>query len=371
MSCCTSKESTYCLSDDGTVHSFGSNSNGQLGLSSNEKDFNIPSPIFGLPKIQVIACGGEFAACIDNTESLWTFGCNLYNQLGHCHRVNYNFPKKVENIPPVSSVSCGLSHILVITIDSDLWGFGNNEYGQLFLEENQEKRHLPKQTSFSGILKISCGGIHSFFQDYSGKIYGCGSNAAGQLGSGLDLKFQIKACLIQNQPNIVQFCCGFYHSLFLDVEGNVYSVGQNHYGQLGLGNNLKKNKLQKIDNIPCVDSISCVGNSSYLVDCTGQLWSFGDNFSSKLGHGHSNNVMEPTKVPNLTDNSQISCGPFGGHFLAKDSQNAIHVMGRNFRKQLGPSTTTIILGEKMDQQYFNIWGDVKIPNKPKPKSARK
>ena len=50
--------------------------------------------------------------------------------------------------------------------------------------------------------------------------------------------FQIAPSLISNTPeNIVHFVCGGYHNLFLDSEGNVFSVGANEYGQLGLGHN--------------------------------------------------------------------------------------------------------------------------------------
>ena len=33
---------------------------------------------------------------------------------------------------------------------------------------------------------------------------------------------------------LLQISCGYYHSLFLDVRGEVYACGNNYYGQLGI-----------------------------------------------------------------------------------------------------------------------------------------
>ena len=60
----------------------------------------------------------------------------------------------------------------------------------------------------------------------------------GQCGLGHFDSPQITPSFIHNAPlNIVHFVCGTHHSLFLDSEGNVFSVGANRFGQLGLGHN--------------------------------------------------------------------------------------------------------------------------------------
>ena len=49
---------TITLSNDGKRYSFGSNSEGQLGLGHN-KDVSLPTPIPNLPKI---SCGSQFTS---------------------------------------------------------------------------------------------------------------------------------------------------------------------------------------------------------------------------------------------------------------------------------------------------------------------
>ena len=105
---------TVTLSDDGIVHSFGRNTEGQLGLGHNN-DVSLPTPIPNLPKIMEISCGSKFTVCIDNEGGLWSFG---QRNRGTGNKKSKNFPQKIAHIPPVQAVSCGYSHTLIITNDS-------------------------------------------------------------------------------------------------------------------------------------------------------------------------------------------------------------------------------------------------------------
>ena len=189
---------------------------------------------------------------------MWSFGSNYSGELGTGNTTNFNVPQKILDIPPVLSVSCGYYHTLSITTDSTLWSWGHNGYGQLCLE-NKESQMKPQKTSYSNITKISTGSQHSLFQNDKGEIFSCGSNDNGECGLGHNRHPQITPSLIPNVlSNIVQFVCGNRFSLFLDSEGNVFSVGNNHYGSLGLGHNIDQKVLSKIINIPPIQTISCV-----------------------------------------------------------------------------------------------------------------
>ena len=222
------------LSNDGTLHSFGSNNNGELGIGHN-KDVSVPTPIPNLPQINMISCGAEITVCVDYEGFIWSFGGNKRGQLGTGNTTNFNVPQKIQDIPPVVSVSCGYAHTLIITNDSDLWSCGRNKFGQL-CHGDTEDRSIPQKTSFSNISKLSGGFRHSLFQNNKGEIFACGDNELGQCGLGRFGDCQITPMLILSAPsNIVNFVCGFYHNLFLDSKGYVFSVGNNDYGQLGLG----------------------------------------------------------------------------------------------------------------------------------------
>ena len=346
---------TVTVSNDGVVHSFGSNFYGELGIGHNNK-VSLPNPIPNLPKIMEISCGYKFTVCVDEEGKLWSFGENTCGQLGTGNTTNYNTPQKIADIPPVRSVSCGAHHTLTITNDSNLWSCGKNGYGQLCLGNTRDQSKF-QQTSIEQISKICAGFGQSFLQNNNGEIFGCGQNSTGEIGLGHFKDPQINVILIPNLPlDIVQFCLGGNHSLFLDSKGNVFSTGYNEFGNLGLGHNNNQNALNQIPNIPPIRTISCVGHSSYLIDVEGNLWSFGYNGSGQLGHGDTTNRNIPTKIASLNNILQTVQGSCGFHFLAKNSRNKIFVVGRNNEGQLGTGNNeSILTAQEIDCKYFPIW----------------
>ena len=222
MAVCWGEYHTISLSNDGTLHSFGYNYLGQLGLGHNN-DVSLPTPIPNLPKINMISCGAYFTVCVDHEGFMWTFGENNCGQLGTGNTTNFNVPQKLLNIPPVLSVSCGEYHTLIITNDDNLWSSGYNDDGQLCIE-NKQVCFSPRQTSFSNISKISAGFHHSLFQNNKGEIFACGYNLYGQCGLGHFTESQITPSLVlDTPPNIVQFVCGYYQVYFL-IQKEMYSL---------------------------------------------------------------------------------------------------------------------------------------------------
>ena len=296
--------------------------------------------------------------CRHHEGFIWSFGDNDHGQLGTGNKRNFNVPQKLLDLPPVISVSCGEQHTLIITDDDNLWSCGRNDEGQLCHLDNKDRSN-PQQTSFSNILKISVGCNHSIFQNNKGEIFACGYNQAGQCGLGHFNHPQITPSFIHNAPpNIVHFVCGCDQSLFLDSEGNVFSVGNNEYGQLGLGHNRNQNKLNKIPNIPPIKIISCVDASCYLIDFEGNLWTFGYNEDGQLGHGDEKNKSIPKVINSVKDIQQISYGSCGQHFFANNSQNQIFVTGANDFGQLGTGDTqSYSIFKEINSQYSTIWRD--------------
>ena len=358
MACACGFEHTITLSDDGTAYSFGNNDDGALGLGDYD-DVSLPTPIPNLPQIKVISCGSNFTVCVDYEGFIWSFGANHCGQLGTGNTKHFNVPQKLLEIPPVLSVDCGEYHTLIITNDDNLWSWGSNNYGQL-CHGDKERRSKPQKTSFTNISKISVGVSHSLFQNNKGEIFACGKDQWGECGLGTNYNYsQITPSLIPNLPsNIVQFVCGESHSLFLDSEGNVFSVGENIFGALGLGHYTNQSLLNKIPNIPSIKIISCARSSCYLVDFEGNLWSFGNNKHGQLGHGDMKYINAPKMINTLKDIQQISYGSNGHHFLAKNSQNQIFVTGDNSWGQLGTGDDqSVSIFKEINPQYSTIRGD--------------
>ena len=365
MLCATGGFHTITLSNEGTAYCFGKNGSGQLGLGENTHDVvSVPSPIPNFPKITQISCGYTFTACVDEEGILWSFGDNQYGQLGPDCRSISKIPHKLKNVPPVKTIACGAYHLLMITKDEELWSIGRNDYGQLCIGNN-EIQTIPQQTQFSNVAHISAGAIFSLFKS-NDKVYGCGCNRSGQLG----LKHWEDTVIpeaIPNQPNIVQFSCGYSHALFLDIEGNVFTAGA--YQQIiQIGSEQYKpnqNVLTQLQNLPTIVFVSAVCNSNYLLDYEGNVWNFGGD--GKLAHNDGISHDIPKKVEYFMDIKQISCGYSGHHFLARDSQGKIFVAGNNMNGQLGTGDTVTDPIPRV-LPHSLIWGDALTS---RAKSARK
>ena len=361
ITACCGEYHTITLSNDGTLYSFGYNGGGQLGLGHND-NVSLPTPIPNLPKINMISCGMYFTVCVDHEGFIWSFGFNNYGQLGTGNTTTFNVPQNIQEIPLVYSVSCGAEHTLIITNDSNLWACGNNVEGQLFLN-NQENQSIFQQTSFHNISKISAGYRHSLFQNNKGEIFACGQNNNGECGLGHFDHPQITVSPILNQPeNIIHFCCGYLQSYFLDCKGNVFSSGYNTNGSLGLGHNTNQNSLNKIPNIPPIQSISSIKNSCYLLDFEGTVWSFGENSLGELGHGDVTNRNIPKKIKSLKNIQQLSYGNCGNHFLVKDSENKIFGTGYNAYGQLGTSDSQLYLIPTQINSHYYGWSSQQVNN---------
>ena len=365
--CATGANHTICLSEDGIAYSFGNNFYSQLGLNAQKyRNQTVPTPIPNLPKIKHVSCGEYFSVLIDHENYLWSFGYNTAGQLG-TGRISYqNLPQKINNIPPVLSVFCGAAHTLVITDNFDLYSCGWNDCGQL-CHGDRNNRSTLENTKFSNVIRIGAGYQHSIFQKDDGEVYSCG-NIFGELGLGNN-KMPPKPCIIPNLSNIIQFSCGRFHSLFLDIDGNVFSVGSNYHGQLGLAHNtnaIDQSAPLQIKNIPPIKLISGVNESSYLLDIDGFVWVFGNNSYCNIGQPIAHKkILVPTKITFLQNICNISNGNCSNHFLAKDCDNKIFLIGNNSNGQL---TGTSSGSREMESSYFTIWGS---SHKSRAKSARK
>ena len=367
LSCCaTGDKHTICLSEDGIAYSFGDNFYGQLGLNEQKQHScqNVPTPIPNLPKMKHVSCGEYFAVLIDHENYLWSFGYNTAGQLAVRNASSQKTPQKIENFPPVLSAFCGAAHTLVITDNFDLYSCGWNDCGQLCLGDKTNRPTL-ENTQFSNVIRIGAGYQHSIFQKDDGEVYSCGGNSFGELGLGNNIMTP-KPCIIPNLSNIIQFSCGRFHSLFLDIDGNVFSVGKNKFGSLGIGNTSDQSEPLQIKNIPLIKLISCVNESSYLLDIDGFVWSFGDNSRCNIAQPIEDKIIfVPTKITILKNICNISNGNCSRHFLAKDCENKIFIIGDNSQGQL--TGTSRGIGE-MESSYFTIWGS---SHKSRAKSARK
>ena len=238
---------SIALKNDSTVWAWGLNSRGQLGDSSSQNNRYVPVKVKNLSGIIAIAGGGEFSLALKKDGTVWTWGSNIFGELGNgtisatgcmCDSV----PKQVPGLTGIVSIAASNSayHALVLKNDSTVWAWGNNNGGQL--GDNTVNNipspiqvHGPGNVGFlTGIKKIAVGSVHSMALKNDETIFTWGANSSGQLGDGTTNDRHVPQQL-PGINNVTQIACGSEFSLFQKNDGTVWSFGYNYDGQLGDG----------------------------------------------------------------------------------------------------------------------------------------
>ena len=266
-------------------------------------------------------------------------GHNQYYQLGTNESYRQYVPTKVvkdENVK-FKYVSAGDRHVLALDENNNLWVWGVNYSGQLGDETISEQRY-PKQIR-SSIKDISAGEYFSLALDTNGNIWSWGDNSSGQLGNNSTTKGN-NPQKIETELNtkFKDISAGYNFSLALDIEGNIWSWGDNSSGQLGNNSTTSSLIPQKIqiENQISFKSIAAGCKHSLALDIEGNIWSWGDNSSGQLGNKTYTNSLIPQKIQTEVKFKEISVGLY--HNMALDEKGNIWIWGENNAYQIGDGT---------------------------------
>jgi hypothetical protein len=120
--------------------------------------------------------------------------------------------------------------------------------------------------------------------------------------------------------NIKATAVGDDHILLLNKEGEVYSLGNNKYGQLGLGDNKSRLNSEKIDNLPKINRIYANRNHSVCVGENGHVYVFGENKYNILGVNPETLGYNPTpiQIPEIDNVLQAGILHVGIRFVTRN-----------------------------------------------------
>lgn len=260
---------------------------------------------------------------------------------------------------PQFGIVCGYEHTILLGVSGDVWGIGANRRKQIS-DHPMEISNI-KQMELSNIKQIACTNYTTFALTEEGEVKKIGSLGNIDLSSFQDIIYiacgdKLVACITSNlevltfesdvnyiQTNIpspvVGLCniksvsCGANHSVFVNTEGRLFSNGSNSYGQLGLGDELKRDKVTEIQGIPEIDYVVSGSWFSIAFSINGDVFSWGYNRDGQLGL-RNNNYNSPQLVEfNDCTIAAVSCGYY--HSLFLDTEGNVYSCGRNRNGQLG------------------------------------
>jgi alpha-tubulin suppressor-like RCC1 family protein len=160
---------SLALLDDGTVWTWGENSDGRLGWDTAGWPSAIPGQVVdargnAINNVASIAGGEYHSIAVTTTRQVLAWGLNDDGQLG----VNTSatpssiIPVDVPRLTGVVAIAAGSSHSVASTSDGTVWTWGNNLFGQLGNGSTGSYEYTPAAVpGLINIMNIAAGSYHT------------------------------------------------------------------------------------------------------------------------------------------------------------------------------------------------------------------
>lgn len=332
-------------SADGSVWGWGQGGDGELGQGgTNRSDSPTPVQVTApsgsgyLLGVIAISAGDNFSVALRGDGTVWTWGNNVYGQLGNptdygstiavvTTPVEVVGPSGTGNLTNIVAISAGSTHVLALDASNQVWAWGSDGWGALG-NSPPTPGYAPILTTApagqqgnltaSAVVPGENGGEHSLAMESTGIVYAWGENDHGQLGLGTtDTNIhQTPAQVLGSAKNtfltgVGAIGAGGYHSLAVkSANGAVVTWGYNMYGQLGNGNSGSRADSNKPVSVlgpggsgSLTGMMLAIGGTWHsLAEASSgtSLWAWGYNLDGELGNGGTANSSFPVQVSGLT-----------------------------------------------------------------------
>jgi alpha-tubulin suppressor-like RCC1 family protein len=177
------------IKTDGTLWGWGNNNyNGSLGLGNKTTSYSSPIQIGSLTTWSSVSAGSYFSLAIKTDGTLWSWGYNSQGQLGLGDTTERLSPVQVGLLTNWSSVNSGANHVLAVKTDGTIWSWGYNSYnnfgGRLGLGDTTHRSSPTQIGALTNWSSISGGGYHSLAMKTDGTLWTWGANYHSTLGLG-------------------------------------------------------------------------------------------------------------------------------------------------------------------------------------------
>lgn len=319
---CAGGMHSVCLTVTGEVYTFGCNDEGALGREVDDEDECMtPGKVdLSVPALSVSAGDSHTAAITrDGKVFIWGTFRDASGPIGILPGQGKLLkPTQIMTEYCVVKVASGSDHLVCLTDEGSIYTLGSGEQGQLgriaeCFSARGGRRGLELLLHPS---MVRCQSRHIKFCDIwtgqyctfakvkdTGDIYAWGLNNYYQLGfADMQNKFSPQHVpSFQGSKNWAMISIGQHHTVALDANGTVYSLGRKEYGRLGLGESGLEEKskptvVPKLQGKKCVH-VSCGTAVSYAVTNDGAVYGWGMGSTKQLGQGDDeDDVFEPIAI---------------------------------------------------------------------------
>ena len=327
---------TFILTGGGFLYVSGYNYSGMFNTGSTGESTSQFNLVTRDVKDFDVASGGSYSGgagfilIVKNDNKLYGAGAD-YKAYGLGNTQSSYTSLKYLNLDNVKKVVCTSPYqqgkSLAIQNDGTVWACGYNDYGCLGVNSADAIiytwQKVQKQDTIGGLVSDLTNVIDAITTNW---VFVGGANAGATAWSG---------------------GTNWMNSYFLTSDGFVYTCGNNKFGQLGLGQatNFATNIATKTSIINANKIATTAGGSSIAVSTTNnELFTWGNNQWGQLGLGNQTNTNTPTKATlTFTDlimdiNGGGHYGIINGAFVILTGIGEVHSAGFNETYALGITT---------------------------------
>jgi myosin-5 len=238
---------TVGVTDDKEVMTWGCNDFGQCGRDLSSSDFSVSvGSVRMLSELspRIVSAGKETSLIVDEFGRVHMWGKNVDGQFGIPKTKEDKSTHEVTSIKGQAQSAVtkeGVSY--AVTTDGRVYQWPRDKQSRVEEEGDSLNPFKPYEVAFGNNVKVQnvdAGTDFAAFLTTSGLVYAMGQNSFGELGLG-DTKKRARPTLVtwftdQNEK-IVEVSCGHKHVLAQSSVGKVFAWGLNHNWQLGQGDN--------------------------------------------------------------------------------------------------------------------------------------
>ncbi len=302
----------------GELLGIGSGGHGELGPNAaapentSAVEVVLPGQVGG---VSLIAAGDSFSLVTTTGGQLFGFGENEFGEAGVPGLENVQPPLTV-SLPGASAAPSVLDAGIVTgfagTAGGQLFSWGSNEGGMLGRGTGTEKRVDPGPVTLpgeaGGIASVGAGGHYTLVATTSGQLFSFGENKFGQLGRATNAGKEIPnptPALVPVAGPVAQVAAGYDFGLALTSGGNLYTFGRDDVGQLGTGEppepNENPNPTPELVSFPPgagpVTQIAAGDFTAYALTASGRLFGWGEGFEhDELAFEEDEPVWTPREI---------------------------------------------------------------------------
>lgn len=422
---------TGCIDEKGFFYSWGGNKNGQLGHGDYD-DRNFPTLVKFFKNFCVVYInfGSNTSFVITEEGKVFSFGSNLNGKLAgsglfELETLQSNsFPTPLESQLSISRIAGDIGedlentriyHIatsnqfcMALTNKGILLTWGNNNNGCLGRNDRNDeiidndpfpgvihdltfkitKKESGAETTFSSVfIEVKAGLYHSVGLTNAGEVYVWGSNQYSQHGISSNklkenankMQEKIHFALEYFDPNMLpslvdtfdikenkkvsHISCGYEYVFAVQNNKIVYSWGRNTHGQCGIGsvsNCVEEPHMISMFDSHVIKDIVCGERHTLILDDKGDLYACGCSYGGKLGLGFMTTVQTSPKQLNLKGVIAVACGPNHSMALVREtkkenqSKTVLYTWGNGWNGELGHGNKDNVYSPKYIETKYNF-----------------